>query len=506
MSRTRNVNSQELIIIKNILSKSLDEEVLNRQIKLKEGYDDVNAKISLTRSSAIIIDNLVWHDPSNNNQNSIFIKITPNANDEEKSVSMSEIEIYDVTSKAMDYSLSRHFLKCYNEKLVRNNHVNDSMNILIDGQLRNFRSFTILIIENTGNHSVPLADMTGRLKYMERRSNDNSLSNAQRERFRIEANGLQYKLNILMLQVIHTLYVFNILGIKHLDLHYNNIRVVPSERGMYVNRYTISRNKNTLTQGVSSSRSMYLPNCGYEIKIIDYDGATKMNRSSMIDPKYPPVFKKGIPNTYGTKNYKNVKNTYLQDFYKFLSEAPKHFMEKYAHLLKTRRNNIDSLFTATPENKRRIFESGSNNSRLSINERARIRELQTNYHYFIKTNGSDIINENLLDSPMKFLLNLVDIDYNTVPSGFTVRQYINNALYYYPSSSTMRSGRASSVSASIPRFDYNEFIRFQRNMGTTVNRMNIDQNETVNMMNVNNNNRVRNNLAQRLRNHLRIIR
>lgn len=503
MPRSRNVTAEERNIIINILSKSLDPLVWN-QITPKEGDNSLNAKISETRSSAIMVDNLIWHDPSNNQRNSIFIKITPSVNVTGKDIAMSEIKMYDVTSKAMDNSLSRHFLKCYNEKLVKNNHVTDiSMNIAIDGRRYTISRFTILIIENTGSHSVPLADMTDRLKYVERRLNDNSVSNANKLRYRSEANGLKYRLNILMLQVIHTLYVFNILGIKHLDLHYDNILVVPSENGMYVNRYTISRNKNELIQGVSSSKSMYLPNCGYEIKIIDYDGATKMKRHRMIDSQYPPIFKKSIPNNHGTESYKNVKNTYLQDFYKFLSYAPKHFMEKYAHLFKTKYTNINSLFTITPANKKRIFEFKSNNSRLTNCEKRDIRRLQNIYFYFIRSNGTNITNENLLESPMEFLLKVVDTDFNTVPRGFTERSYINNALYYYPSSSGMRRENISSVSASIPRFDFNTFIRFQRSM-PTVNRMNINRkNENENMNNANNRRNNRNNLAQRM-NRMRI--
>lgn len=454
------VNADVRNKVKDILLKSLKPSVLNELFVL-EG-NAWNIKISTTRSSAIMINNLAWHDRSKNQKNSIFIKITPHVDPISSGMAASEIKLYNTTSKAMDYGLSRHFVKCFNDELVKNNHVTIDTPMKIGTQMIDM--FSILIIEYLGKHNMPLQVPMVELLMLEKKTDDRSKT------YRRRINNI---LNVLILQVIHTLYVFHLLGIKHLDLHYGNIVVVPSVPGRYVNKYAISTDKQPLVQGRSSSKIMYLPNVGYEIRIIDYDGAVKMDRRRMIDPRYPPIFKNPIPNVgLYSIGYKNVKDTYLQNFYKVMA-APvmsKQFMQKYGPLLKTNYSNINSLFTINNQAKKRIFEFNARTERITPDEKNYIKKLQNNHKYFIRANGVDINNTKLLMSPMDFLLQVVDKEFNTIPDGFTVHQYANNALYYLPSNNNVQKRNVNSVSVSVVRsFDKNKFLAHLHNKNESGN-------------------------------------
>lgn len=478
------VLAEERKKIQEILSKSLDPSV-HKEIKTKDGSDQLNINISTTRSGAILIDNLIWK------KNSIFIKITPHLFGNNKGMADSEIKLYNVTSLAMDRGLSKHFVKCYNKELVKFNHV-DGVNytFMIDlyrtGNLTamSANSYTVLIIENLGEHSLPFQQPLEMQKGLEKKlktlrssnKTDNNTKNAIREtERRIKKNNETFK--VLMLQIIHTLYVFNLLGIKHLDLHYNNIRLVPSGNERSYNKYFISTSKEQVRRGVLSKKEMYLPNVHFDIKIIDYDGAIKMRRNGIIDNAYPNEFHAEIKNP-GLKNlgFQGIKNSYLQNFYKLLANPliSTHFMEEYKNLSQSRAFTMNRMI---------LFQKNSNPSGLSSVQKKNIKELYHIYSYLIRSNGKDITNENLLMSPMDFLLKVVETEYNGTPSDATVVN-ASNAVYFSSSRNSIRqSGSSRSVSERFPNFNPREFMNFIRRgkMPKTGNSRNESRNNRNNL-------------------------
>lgn len=503
MSHGKNVTAEERGKIEQILSKSLDPSV-HKDIKTKDGSKQLNIKVSTTRSGAILIDNLIWK------KNSIFIKITPHLFKNNKGMADSEIKLYNVTSLAMDRGLSKHFVKCYNKELVKSNHV-EGVNItfMIDvnrnGNLTAIpaNSYTVLIIENLGEHSMPFEkplkmqrDLQKELKELQSSRQTDEIKNAIREtERRINKNKGTFK--VLMLQIIHTLYVLHLLGIKHLDLHYGNIVLVPSGKERSYNKYTISTSREEVQQGVLSSKEMYLPNVHFDIKIIDYDGAVKMRRNGIIDPAYPKEFFAEIKNP-GLKNmgFQGIENSYLQNFFKLLAHPliSTHFMEEYKNLSQSR------AFTT---NRRILFNKNSDPSRLNPVQKKNIKELYYIYSYLIRSNGKDITNKNLLMSPMDFLLKVVETEYNEKPSDGTIVN-ASNAVYFSSSRNSIRqSGSSRSVSERFPNFNSNEFRNFIRR--GKMPRSGPSRRNEMNEMNINSNRRNnRNNLGQRMRNRLRL--
>ena len=482
------LNTSRLHRVKQIVLKSLKPSV-PAHIFVTEG-NDWNIKISPSRSSAIIIDNLTWYDRAKDQHNRIFIKITPRIDHSSKKMADSEMKLYNVTSKAMEYGLSRHFVRSFNEELVQNSHVT-GIPLQIGGRI--IDGFSVLIIEDLGKHSMPLAAPMKELLILESRNDAGSKALLRRN------NEI---INVLMLQIMHTLYVFHLLGIKHLDLHYGNIRVVPSAPGKYVNTYAISTDKKQVTQGRKSSEIMYLPNVGYEIKIIDYDGAVKMSRQNMIDQRYPPSFRRPISNEHGVYvgGYRNSKNTYLQDFYKVMAEPTrsKFFMEKYKNLLQSKYGG--SVLTMNNRMKNRFL--GVEGQVLLNNTTKQSIRLFKRFHYFIRANGTDVTDNKHLTSPMEFLLNVVEKEFKTIPNGYIAHPYVSNALYYLPSRPSRQSEGVNSVSVTVPEFDYKKFISFKRGIKKEKTPIK-NKNGDVIMKNTNNRRNNRNNLAQRM-NRLRV--
>jgi hypothetical protein len=137
---------------------------------------------------------------------------------------------------------------------------------------------------------------------------------------------------VLIMQILHTLYMFQLLGIKHLDLHFGNILVtetppITNGNGIMFDEYIISKSLSEKSVGLK----FWLPVTGITIKVIDYDGAVKFSRAKNIN--YEKILKNAVPNPAGLKNlYANPMNTPQTNFYKVL-----------AHLKNDHPKNLQSI-------------------------------------------------------------------------------------------------------------------------------------------------------------------
>jgi len=228
-----------------------------------------------------------------------FVKVTPEFTTTTPSMAQTEIDICTVISHAIDRQMSPHFVYNYNNKIISRNTI--ILPFLVDfGNHSYSNTFTILINQDLSGPSLfhSLSFKSSPLP--------KHIPNMRHSTTQI----------VLLLQIIHSLYTLALLGIKHLDLHYNNILIVQTFDSPNVSyQYDI-------TSFDGSIVSFYLPNVGFIVKIIDFDGAVKFPRPSFSAPFKPSI---NNPLLRSFPFAKGITNSYQQDFYKFLKNPRSSF-------------------------------------------------------------------------------------------------------------------------------------------------------------------------------------
>lgn len=247
-------------------------------------FNPTDIKVSDTRSSAITI-------PVRYKGRDLFLKITPEFSKDPVTMAQAEIEMYKVTGFAQKMKMTTHFVREFSSELLWTSTVTLNYKVLFGTQTTN--RFTILIIDRLKHITLE--------KFME--MTDSPMKDRTTQL-------------VLMIQLMHTLYLLNMLGIKHLDLHFGNILVVESAKTRLFDEYIISNGP----ERNSGYTRFWLPQVGYSIRLIDYDSAVKFNRSGIIDNRYKQLFKRPIPNPMMMKGnlYKKPVDTHQTNFYKVL--------------------------------------------------------------------------------------------------------------------------------------------------------------------------------------------
>ena len=157
----------------------------------------------------------------------------------------------------------------------------------------------------------------------------------KKEMIMLSSKRMKLIFQVLLFQLIYTLHVFNLVGLKHNDLHLKNIFVQINSKNMitysqdnYCNKYVIGRNE------------YLIPNIGIDIRIFDFDRTCKLNNGVL------PEFGE-IESTYLKELYKlhiNCNNNPSFDTFKVLGELHKIASKKYQ--LKILEFIISNFFTS----------------------------------------------------------------------------------------------------------------------------------------------------------------
>lgn len=107
----------------------------------------------------------------------------------------------------------------------------------------------------------------------------------------LEESLMIHVFNILLFQIMYTLEVFNIVGLKHNDLHFKNIFVQINQK----NIFTMSHDK-YFNKYVIDDNEYLIPNIGIDIRIFDFDRSCKTSN--------------GIYDEFG-----NIESTYMPELY-----------------------------------------------------------------------------------------------------------------------------------------------------------------------------------------------
>lgn len=199
-----------------------------------------------------------------------------------KSAAAVEVEINAVTSRAVALKVCPHFTFCYNEVLgcrTKIERKNAKYVVLLSEILNGMTLYDCM------KHHHILKDPTTQI--------------------------------VILVQMMHALHTLHLMGIKHMDLHYGNIYLIPTYKSSGYNTYNIYLNKN---DGYSK---FHLPEVGYEVKLIDYDGSIKFSRFDILNKRElgvkinNPEMRQYLPGIMG-----NVRNTQMTNLYKFLKGNP----------------------------------------------------------------------------------------------------------------------------------------------------------------------------------------
>lgn len=129
---------------------------------------------------------------------------------------------------------------------------------------------------------------------------------------------------IILFQIMYTLNVFNIIGVKHNDLHLKNIMVqinykniLSKNHDIYLNKYIIHDNE------------YLIPNIGIDIRIYDFDRSCKF--SNKIYPEYKFIESTEIKSLHNVNTNCNVNESF--DTFKILGSLYS-LLKKYKDLVK----------------------------------------------------------------------------------------------------------------------------------------------------------------------------
>lgn len=157
----------------------------------------------------------------------------------------------------------------------------------------------------------------------------------KREMIMLSSKRMKLIFQVLLFQLIYTLHVFNLVGLKHNDLHLKNIFVQINSKNMitysqdnYCNKYVIGRNE------------YLIPNIGIDIRIFDFDRTCKLNNGVL--PEFGEIESKYLKELY--KLHINCNNNPSFDTFKVLGELHKIASKKYQ--LKILEFIISNFFTS----------------------------------------------------------------------------------------------------------------------------------------------------------------
>ena len=159
-----------------------------------------------------------------------------------------------------------HLTKNYNNIIFKNKNDIVALNIPIiirDTHIkrnRNVKYFTILISESVYHHTLKNV------------LNNNTINQNQQLLNLKQSMKNEHFQKIIFLQIFQAFYTLNnVLGVQHLDNHSGNIIIHQTIPGNYQTKYSITDSDNNPIH-------FYLPNIGWTVKVIDYDGSVKFPR------------------------------------------------------------------------------------------------------------------------------------------------------------------------------------------------------------------------------------
>ncbi|MBP06066.1 MAG: hypothetical protein CL728_04880 [Chloroflexi bacterium] len=265
---------------------------------------------------------------------------------------MKEIEFYTILNKLNKLKVLDTIPICYNDKIVKK-----------------YSTHSVLFIENIETHSM------------------------------LRSFNKRHDMRILF-EIAYTLDIFNQIGLRHMDLHWNNIIVYKTDDYNKYYKYTLR--DNTVA---------YIPGFGYRIKIFDFDGSVKLETPNVL-----PGLQKEIMNPVEYTGRSKKSSERLNMF---------RTMREFYNSKQRFKNKLDSTLSNVSTEKQRLLFKKPKKVKDIVPE-AKLHFLRTgllmNAEYDVLK-----VDNNIVYTPMKILKNLVKVNnWDSKPEGKTIMKEFNS--------------------------------------------------------------------------------
>jgi hypothetical protein len=147
---------------------------------------------------------------------------------------------------------------------------------------------------------------------------------------------------IILFQIIYTLKCFDLIGLKHNDLHFGNIFLEINKNNKKINNSIKEQNK--FTKYIIDGKSYDIPNINYTVKIYDFDYGSKNNRDKLNtqnNKEFKPNFKDNKVKEFNPLDFKNkYSTTFLNNEDSVNFDLLKVLFELYKRTLKLKNKTI----------------------------------------------------------------------------------------------------------------------------------------------------------------------
>lgn len=226
-----------------------------------------------------------------------------------ENLALIEIKMYKLMNKLVDNYITPHVFKIIgNIKQIDKYDLSLNTKQELKKYKNSFHNITAMINE-TSSKGGKIINLMEFIKYL---YSKNPVSCNENRKVKILEN--------IFFQIVYTLETFNIIGIKHNDLHFGNIFIIENERNIikgnmrnnndYFSIY--NREYEFKSSNGNEYKKVRLENLGFDVRIYDFDRSCKQANNFKF---YKGEIKsKLLEKNFGIFNQNNKPNEYLDIF------------------------------------------------------------------------------------------------------------------------------------------------------------------------------------------------
>ena len=189
----------------------------------------------------------------------------------------SEAKMYQIMNKLVEKDISPHmFLGLETLKNIRYSDLKPNLKALLDAYPSMGKDHFYVLLNETGDKNVKIRTLYNTVEKI--------ILNVKSKYLTLD-EAMSIFLNILF-QILYTLEVYNRIGVKHNDLHTNNIFVLVREKNAIDTKEDFSKISKAPVKFYRTYKfrhsdgilhELNLPNIGFDVRIYDFDRTCKLN-------------------------------------------------------------------------------------------------------------------------------------------------------------------------------------------------------------------------------------
>ena len=189
----------------------------------------------------------------------------------------SEAKMYQIMNKLVENDISPHmFLGIETLKNIRYRDLKPNLKALLDAYPSMGKEYFYVLLNETGDKNIKIRTLYNTIEKI--------ILNVKSKYLSLD-EAMKILYNILF-QILYTLEVYNRIGVKHNDLHTNNIFVLVREKN-YIDTIDVFSDASKAPEKFyrtykfrhsdGTLHELNLPNLGFDVRIYDFDRTCKLN-------------------------------------------------------------------------------------------------------------------------------------------------------------------------------------------------------------------------------------